>query len=96
MTLNQWAEMYKPMPNPFRVNTKYDFGQGDTMFYLVDLNILKSREEIPEENIWTILYNPNEEGFFELALGLVNKPAVGYFVCTHTPRFTPKEVILIA
>lgn len=97
MNIEQWAEQYQPFPNPIRLNTKYDFGQGDTLFYLVDLNQLRARTEVPEENIWTVLYEPdNPEDMITLVHGLDHRPSVGYFVCKYTPRFTPKEVIFLA
>ena len=97
MKLDDWAEQYQPFVNPFRVNTQFDFGQGDTMFYLVDLNSLRNTTEIPDEHIWTILYEPdNPEDMFTLVNGLDNRPSLGYFVCKNKPRFTPKEVIFLA
>ena len=85
--LNQWADDFKPFPNPFRVNTDFDFGQGDCLFYLVDLNQLRNKTEVPEEHIWTILYDPETEDRLVLVNGYDTRPSLGFFVTKNRPRF---------
>jgi hypothetical protein len=80
LSVEQWAEMHKPIVNTITPESSFDFGDGGMMYetYGDDLTfVLEVANENPR-NVWTLIEGKDDAGYIVNGYRLVNR--IGYFV----------------
>lgn len=74
ITLDQWEEQYKPMPNPFDPHASWD----GVLFETYGEELAFVQNMIPTNRVWT--YVDGDEGELLIVSGYSYVNRIGYFV----------------
>ena len=88
-----WAELYTPIPNPYRFGTGFDFGNGSTLLSLVDFQEYQKENPVHPDHQWSLIADSSGEYITQGAHWINTK---GYFITKHKPLFPIREDILLA
>lgn len=79
-----WASNYNPISNPYRLTLGFDFGNGSTLFSLLDFQQYFHNNTVHPDSIWTLVHDETGEHIIQ---GLTWKDAKGYFITKDIPTF---------
>lgn len=88
-----WAELYSPIPNPYRFHTGFDFGNGSTLLPLVDFIKYQDENPVHPDQQWSLITDSTGE---YIAQGSHWVNTKGYFITEKQPLFPILEDILLA
>lgn len=80
-----WAETFKPIPNPYRQTTGFNYGRGNTLLTYVDFQMLCKENDIDPSRQWTLI---EDDAGQAIAQGALWMNAKGYFITEQTPLFS--------
>jgi hypothetical protein len=91
-TEDSWAELLKPIPNPYTPGMGFDYGQGSCLMHWVDLQRYIREHSPDEDSLWSIV---DDEDDLYISHGLHSVNVLGYIVTKDKPTFPLYEDILV-